>query len=242
MSNYNLRNNPSPVPTNFDEFLDRLTLLENKVDQLSAENIVLKKQVKDLNDYADESDDMMYELEKKINQIDQYIRRENIIITGLPDNIDGDHIEQKVIEMLNKIDVKVETDDIVACHRLQKTSKEKKSKLPAKTIVRFGNRKNTIKCLKNKKQLGTVYEDLGYQNNIFINENLCPAHQTIFDRCGKLKYEKKIARYWSFNGVVNIKLTENRLERPRKILTMDDLYEVVKEQERSFVNDIDDWW
>ena len=60
--------------------------------------------------------------------------------------------------------------------------------------------------------------------NIFIVENLCPTYLNIFNECKKLKTAGKIARLWTWNGVVHYKLTENRNERGTKNFHMDDLH------------------
>ena len=42
----------------------------------------------------------------------QYGRRNNLEITGIPDDVDGQNLEEKVIEFLDKIE---------ACHRIGKS-------------------------------------------------------------------------------------------------------------------------
>ena len=77
----------------------------------------------------------------------QYVRRNNIEISGIPNSVVDDALEDKVISILEKIDVKVSKNDIEACHRLPASKKN-----PTKrTIVRFVNRKSSEACLKSKK-------------------------------------------------------------------------------------------
>ena len=93
-------------------------------------------------------------LEKKVislegngNLLEQYGRRNNLEITGIPDEIKDEDLEEKVIEILNKIDVNVSTKDIEACHRIGKSRENSK-----KTIIQFVNRKYAKKALLNKKR------------------------------------------------------------------------------------------
>ena len=74
----------------------------------------------------------MYVLDDKLNKMDQYIRKDNITLSGIPEHVDQEAIEGKVIEILEKIDTNVEPSDIIACHRLVKNKNEKKKKEPAK--------------------------------------------------------------------------------------------------------------
>ena len=198
-----------------------------RLEKIEKENKYLKKEVNDLYNYADECDDKIYSLEKQVNQIDQYIRRENITISGLPDNLPTEILEENVIKVLDSINVSVSSKDIVACHRLEKTKKEKAKDDPSKVIVRFMNRKNVVSCLKNKKKLSETRETLGYPKNLYINEHLCPSNQQILEDCLSYKYNKKISSCWTYNGIVNIKFSKDKTERPKKIFTTDELYDAV---------------
>ena len=59
------------------------------------------------------------------------------------DNISGNKLQQKVIEIADAINVKIEPSEIEAYHRLPKGDKDKN----AKTIVRFVIRKMCDTCL-----------------------------------------------------------------------------------------------
>ena len=84
-------------------------------------------------------------------------------------------------------------------------------------------------CLKNKNKLGETYKNLGYDKNLYINQHLCLAYQKILEECLSYKREKKISSCWSFNGVINIKFTDDRSEKPIKIHSLDDLYDTVED-------------
>ena len=58
---------------------------------------------------------------KGLNKLDQYNRRENIEIDGIPDSVRNDELEAVVINILRRIGVHhLEEWEIVACHRLLK--------------------------------------------------------------------------------------------------------------------------
>ena len=82
------------------------------------------------------------------NKLEQYGRRNNIIISGIPDSVKTEDLEESVTEILSDIHVKVTTNDIEACHRVGKSDNKIGS---TKTIVRFVNRKNGKQALYNKK-------------------------------------------------------------------------------------------
>ena len=82
------------------------------------------------------------ELQRKMNHLDQYGRRDNIEISGVPKNVEN--LEDKMIALLGKIDVVVNPADIVACHPLKREGA---------AIIRFVNRKHAYAALKNAKKI-----------------------------------------------------------------------------------------
>ena len=85
-------------------------------------------------------------LESNHNDLAQYGRRNNVVFSGIPENVPDNNLESTVISVLSDIDLQVEPRDIELCHRIGKpTSKTQK------TIVRFVNIKNCEKVLANKK-------------------------------------------------------------------------------------------
>ena len=45
----------------------------------------------------------------------------------------------------------------------------------------------------------------------------------IFDHCKSMRNNSDITKLWAFNGIINIKTTEDEYERPKKINTLEDL-------------------
>ena len=79
-------------------------------------------------------------LESNHDDLAQYGRCNKIVFSGIPENVPDKNLESMVMSALSNIDVQVEPRDIDACHRNGKpTSKT------MKTIVRFVNRKKTVK-------------------------------------------------------------------------------------------------
>ena len=72
--------------------------------------------------------------------------------------------------------------EITACHRLHK---QKNSKFPAKTIVRFTNRKAAEFCLKNRHRLLEMKQEL--KMNLRFYESLCSTNEDIIKECFNLK-------------------------------------------------------
>ena len=81
------------------------------------------------------------------NALAQYGHQNNVGLSGIPDSVSDDTLEESVISVLADIDVFVEYQDKEACHRSGKADRQKSKK----TIVQFTNRKNCKKVLSNNK-------------------------------------------------------------------------------------------
>ena len=130
--------------------LERLDNIENQLDIEKEHNINLREVISNQNkklknlktfllDELDLIDDDFYKMECRVIENNQYVRRESLIISGIPDKIDQRHLEETVIRILRSIGVQtISSYEISACHRLHKKGN---NRYPAQTIVRFTNRK-----------------------------------------------------------------------------------------------------
>ena len=179
--------------------------------KLEDQQVLLMKEVGELKERLDQSDAYMDDqysyieyLEKKLNNLDQYGRRENIEISGIPNNVPNDILEEEVLKILRKIGlVNISSYDIVGCHRLGSRDRFGTRNV----IVRFVNRKDATFSLKARKHLHKCSE-LGY-HHLRVAENLCPAYRSIYDKLSVEKDKGNIKEFWSYNGIVNCKLTDN---------------------------------
>ena len=60
------------------------------------------KRVKELEDYSYETDDHLIKLKNRY-KCEQYTRRENVELSGIPQNISQDELEDKVLKIINTI-------------------------------------------------------------------------------------------------------------------------------------------
>ena len=148
-------------------------------------------------------------MDKKLIDTEQYSRRENLIISGIPESVKQDALERKVLQILESIGLLISTYEIVACHRLRKP---RNSQYPAQTIIRFTNRKAVDLCLANRDRLLRNRHKLNM--NLRFYENLCEANEMVVRSCKKLKQSGRIHEYYRRNGFVKIIIEEgNRSER-----------------------------
>ena len=114
--------NKAPQENTGMDILFRLEKIENQMNEnyatissLKNENIVLKKRVKELEDYSYKTEDNLIKIEKSFKQ---YTRRENFELSGIPQNIPQDELGDKVLEIINTIMERSE-DSITTANDIQ---------------------------------------------------------------------------------------------------------------------------
>ena len=109
------------------------------IDALKEENQKLQNKVKKL-------EEQFLEIDHKSNHLDQYSRRNNFEIQGIPVNVTDDELEGKVINIFSCLSIEVKGSDIEDCHRLGYVN-------PKNTIIRFVNHKFCYQALDEKMEL-----------------------------------------------------------------------------------------
>lgn len=174
--------------------------LKKEIDLCRNREEVLKEEVKEAQ-YA-----ASLALEQ-VNKVEQYTRRNNLRIFGVPEprNRGGGESQEDENEsdwesvknlMVNKLKVKVTTNDIEAVHRVGKRS----ATTPRGIIVRFVNRRKRDEVVKARRVLkgtGTVVtDDLTQQN-----------YRTL----AVVKDDELCAEAWSARGQIFMKTVSGRV-------------------------------
>ena len=124
-------------------------------------------------------------IESSHDSLEQYGRRNNLVISGIPDSVQDFDLESTVTSILSDTDVNVESREVEGCHRIGKSNNGSK-----KTIIRFVNRKYYKKVLLNRKQLERIdlkKHHLVSDTRIFVNENLTMKNEHLAFNCRQLK-------------------------------------------------------
>ena len=95
-----------------------LNLKDVIIKNLQIENERLRNRVSYLNK-------RVVSLESNHNMLEQYGRRNNTEITGIPDTVQDNQLENKVIEILDAIGVEAKSADFEDCHRVGKITLKK---------------------------------------------------------------------------------------------------------------------
>ena len=135
----------------------------------------------------------------------QYQRQNNIIISGIPPEVDHGNLEKAAVEIVNTCtENRVSTRDVQGCHRLSRTSTE--------VICRFVNKKPIAEALDNWKKLKNLdKKKAGLPDGtgeIYISAHLTPYNAKLAYHCRQLRRKKLLDKISTKKGVVKILVKE----------------------------------
>ena len=141
----NITNLETKLLSRFDALTRKLLNVKDAiVKNLQAENEHLREIVRNL-------ETKVTSIEINQNMLEQYGRRNNIEVSGIPDSVEDNCLEEKNISLFTSIRIDVKSNDIEACHKIGKSRNSSK-----KTIVRFTNKKFSKQVLYNRKKLKSI--------------------------------------------------------------------------------------
>ena len=146
-------------------------------------------------------------IQDEINNIQQYLRVNNLEIVGLPVPNEGESEETLLLNALNNlegIDNPIRHEDIDISHPLNSNRKDGK---PVH-IVRFLSRKTKNMVLTAKKQEDN--KQYKFRNkDIYINEHLSKQNRALFAAAQERKKNLNYKYCWTRSGVINMRKTDN---------------------------------
>ena len=194
------------------------------MDELKTQNETLTEMIK-------RKDSHILDLENKVEQLEQYTRTENLIISGLEvkqthssysssvrsntsrENEvkhDLESIEKQVIDFFEKQGLSISESEISACHPLG-------GKKPIKDIVlRFVSRKSKSKILTKVKKDGILKA-----TNVFVSEHLTKKNQELAAIGRHLKKSQAIVNTWVRDGKIFVRTKGKTPEEERTVLIKD---------------------
>ena len=136
-----------------------------------------------------------------MNSMEQYSQKNNIEITGTPDNIEDKNLEHSVVEIFKAVDIQISHNNVEDCHRIGKSKGNSKM-----TIVRLVNRKYCKQILYNRRKFKN-FDGSGIgmsTTKIFVNENLTNYNHQLTFNCRKPNREELVLKTYSSNGIIHI--------------------------------------
>ena len=154
----NITNSINWVKTQPEEEINNLK--DVIIKRLQDENVILR-------DRCSKLEQRLVEFECSINNLEQYGKRNNVIISGIPDSLNVNQLKESATEILIDINVNVAGNDVESCHRIDKKDTRISS---TKTTICFVNRRHAKQALYNKKKFSKVKKKYIFNpnNNPFL--------------------------------------------------------------------------
>lgn len=196
-----------------------------KYDELKKEHETLlasnQKQIEEISQLKAQSINLEtrnFNEERKIDALDQYGRRLNLEIAGVPIK-ENENTNEIVIEVARLANVDISKDQISTSHRLPakpKTNvavgnKTVTSQAPPPIIVRFLSRdvRNRLYSNRNKLRYAKM-DDFSVKGTtkLFLNENLNQNRKHLFWNAKQKAKAHEFKFYWTFNGNIFVRKSE----------------------------------
>ena len=209
-----------------NEFIIEKEKTENLINEFEIKYIRLSRRHNDLHNYTtSEINDLyddLYMFDCRMIRIEQYSRRESLVISGIPDSVPQRELEPLVLDILRSVGVNaVSSYEVCACHRL---AKKRGDKFSARTVIKFTNRKIVEYCIENRDILQKVKPR---NMNLRFYQSLSDANEDVLYQCKQLMKYGLIENYFLRNGFIKIVRIDNN--RPFKIIHPDILYKMFKD-------------
>lgn len=157
-------------------------------------------------------------LRKKLADLDQYSRMNNVEIKGVP-STQGEECAAILEQVGQAIGCPVSTDDIDCVHRVAAKSGEKN------IIARFVCREKKNEFVKKARKARIHTSQIGFGNAtdraVYVNDHLTLENKKLFSRALALKKEKRWSFLWTENCQIKARKTND--SRVFRILADSDL-------------------
>ena len=192
-----------------------LEFTQTEVQELKSCNALLTTRIEALEAREKIADKIIHDLEEKYDDIEQYSRKFNLEIHGIPERKEED-VTQIILDLAEAIDADVREEDIDICHRLYKAEGKARP-----IIVKFTNdskyemysKRLRLRKVDNREKFGV--------ERIFINENLTSRRALLYSKVRKKVKDNPVWNTWTIDG--KIFLRKSPTGRPIRIKAEDDI-------------------
>ena len=188
-----VHNNIKNLSDQISHLSENLAKLMESNEKLSSQFIVVKK----VNTLLEKR---VIELEKSQAKAEQYSRRNNVEISGIPHEILDNNLEDKVIDICKDAGIEIRHMDTEGFYRLPLSRNNAAG--TKRVIVKFVNRKHSEDVLRLKKIISS-------RSKVFISNSLYPYYRYLWVKCKDLQRRGIFNRFFCLGSVVTIKVSEN---------------------------------
>ncbi|XP_046671014.1 uncharacterized protein LOC124361022 [Homalodisca vitripennis] len=193
------------INTAFEEIRETKSLVSKHNEEMAALLELLNK----LTVENSELKNRVSMLESRMEDNEQYSRRDTIVIHGVPVE-KGEQVLEVVKSVGKALDLTIDNSMVSACHRLR--SRDGADKPPG-IIVKMTRRMDAESLLQRrrvKRNFSTHHIGLTASpaQPIYINESLCPGRRRLLNAARDVKREKQYTYLWIRGGKILMRKAE----------------------------------
>lgn len=187
----------------------------------------LKKEMVELKRQLALRDDRIQQLEERLDENEQYMRRNNVRISGIPEEV-GERTDELVTHLAEALGCDIEADDIDRSHRVGRRDLGGGGG-PRPLLVKFVSYRKKRALVSSKKELrgkkgSVIFPALSWkpgQQKLFINDDLTATRARLAKEAREKKKGGKIQDTWVRDGTIFIKKDDNvsRITNTRQLLS-----------------------
>lgn len=218
--------------TTMGEFKTTLEFLSNNVDtsnvlmaEIRKEYEEIKKENAELRLKNGQLSETVVELRDRVRELEQYSRKTNIEISGVP--VSGkEDIMALVKDVGATIGQELQDGQIMAAHRVPCFNKQRTPSIVVQFHTRL-QRDTWITSFRHKKNLSASEVNKAFPNNrVYINEHLTPENKRFLNQLKQMCKEAGVKYVWCRDGRFFVRKCEG--ERCYRISDLSDLKNVGK--------------
>lgn len=216
--------------TKFDRFENSLQFLSDNVDKSNKLIAEVKKEYTELKKENNlillenkQLKDSVFELKDRLRTLEQYSRRSNLEISGIPETANENTFA--LLQDIGKtIGQGLDNGDVTAAHRVPSFNKNRSPSLVVQFIYR-SQRDAWIASYKKKKVLNAKEVNSIFPNDrVYINEHLSPENKQLLAQVKKRSRELNIRYVWTREGKCYVRRNDG--QNSFRINKLDDLEKV----------------
>lgn len=199
--------------------------LSDKLDQLQTTITRLTDQLRLKDETIAKLESRVNDLELQVDSSEQYTRRANLRIQGIPEVTGWEDTTQKALDIFNgkmKLEPPLETTAIERSHRIGPKQDDDGNPLTRNIIVRFASERVRDIVFRAKGALKAFNDEQDNSKRIFINEDLTKYRGLLAFKCRKLKKDDLISDTWTYGGNVMVKQNDNKIKLIRDMSDLED--------------------
>lgn len=208
------------VKDNQNNISSQIGNIQDKINSLNTDNLDLKNQLQSSNITQVKHGELITELQIEIESLKQKENENDVIISGLPSNINPDTFVSKIfsnlqcdvtVKDIKKLKILMKKKDLVDTSTNTNSQKQFSS-----LLVSFNKRSDKEKiCIKMKDRKTLFLGELGLLNEsekdrrIYIRNNLTKYKHNLFEKCKTFKDSHNIKFLWITGNKILMRQNES---------------------------------